>query len=87
MQDSGGAVDHTVKGKLCTAGGVISLLGTVVSLVPVVGVAGTVVAKVGEALTAVDHERQRNMLKRVARLGTLAEIQQLAGVVAKELAE
>ncbi len=82
-----GVVDHSVEGKLGKAGGFISMLGQVVSMVPVVDVAGTWVQKAGDAVTYVDHERQQNMLKRVARLGTLTEIQQLVGAIAKELTE
>jgi hypothetical protein len=83
-----GIVDHKVEGKLGKAGGIIHFLGEVVAMVPCIGETGSFfVTKSGEAIEAVDHARQGNMLKRVSRLGTLSELQDISFFLAKFFTE
>ena len=81
-----GLVAHQQKGTLGEISSGISLLGKLVSLVPVIGnSAGGVLAAGAQALNKVDYQRQLNILKEISALGSLMELVNISEQVAREL--
>jgi hypothetical protein len=80
-----GVVSHDVQTTGGKVGGVMCLFGELCEIIPIVGEFGAVFKAAGSVIQAVDHERQQNVIMRISKFGTLAELQNLSANLAYNL--